>query len=95
MDLPMLGTHEQRKTTQFQVMLVDKQDKTLHPMQQPKINRFFDDKADRDAFVIMFEQSVLKAGGRLKKDPHDHPLFISFDVLNPEGIVDYSITIYH
>lgn len=95
MHLPMLGTDKQTEMTQFQVILTDKTDKTLHPMKQPKTNRFFDNAKDRDAFVNMFEQSIHKAGGRLVKHKQNHPLFTSFNVVNRDGHVDYDITIYH
>lgn len=96
MQLPMLGTEEKTEASRFQVTLVDNTDKSIHPSEYPRINRFFENLKDRNAFVEMLEASIMKTGGRLVHNTvQSHPLFVSFDILDKEGSKNYSITVYN
>lgn len=95
MQLPMLGTTEKTESSKFQVTLVDNRDKQLHPMNYPRIDRFFENISDRNTFVTMFETSIINSGGKLVKNPLTHPLFTSFDIIDENGDKGFQITIYH
>lgn len=95
MELPMLGTAEKTANSQFQVMLTDSTNKSLHPKDYPRKNRFFETVEDRNAFVTMFETTIHKSGGRFVKKKLQHPLFTTFDIIDQEGNKTFDLTIYH
>lgn len=96
MNLPMVGTTEKNEASKYQVTLVEKTDRSLSPMEYPRIDRFFDNIEDRNVFVMMFEASVFKAGGKLVQlDKMTHPLFSSFAVIDNNGLESFEITVYH
>ena len=59
-DAQILGTAEQTESSKFQITLVDKTNKRLHPKDYPRINRYFDNIEERNTFVNLFETSILK-----------------------------------
>lgn len=62
----MFETAEKTESSRYHVTLVDKTNKSLHPLDYPRINRFFDyNIEERNTFVNSFETSVLKSGGKL------------------------------
>ena len=95
MELPMLGTSEKTATSQFQVMLTDSRDKSLHPKDYPRTNRFFETAEDRNTFVTMFESTIHKSGGRFVKKALQHPLFTTFEIIDNQGNKSFDLTIYH
>ena len=94
MELPMLGSSEQRPSSKYQITLVDERNSGQKPMDYPRINRFFDNKEDRTTFLKLFESSVQRSEGQLVVNPFPHPLFISFFILDKEGKKDFSIAVY-
>jgi hypothetical protein len=94
--LPMLGTTEKTESSRYQVMLTDKTNKSLKPLEYPKINRFFDNLNDRNTFIEMFEATIHKSGGKLVHNIRlSHPSFESFDIFDKQGNTSYEITVYH
>lgn len=95
MNLPMIGSSEKTKTSKFQISLVDNSDKSLHPIDYPRINRFFDSKDDRNKFLELFEQTIRQRGGKLvHNDKLSHPSFRTFDIVDNYGNVTHDITVY-
>lgn len=95
-DIEMLGTAEKTESSRFQITLVDKTNQSLHPMDYPRINRFFDNIEERNTFVNSFENSILKSGGKLVHlKIQSHPLFESYEIVDKDGNANYVITIYH
>lgn len=93
--LPMLGTSEKTELSRYQVTLVDKTDKSLHPMEYPRINRFFDSKDNRNTFLQLFENSIRQSGGRLVHNKVlSHPSFQSFEIYDKQGVMNFEITVY-
>ena len=92
----MFGTAEKTESSKFQITLVDKTNKSLHPMDYPRINRFFDNIEERNTFVNSFESSILQSGGKLVHlKMQSHPLFESFVIVDKGGNANYEITVYH
>ena len=95
MNLPMIGTSEKTDASRFQITLVDLTDATCHPMNYPRIHRFFDTIEVRNAFVEQFETSIIQAGGKLVHEVRkSHPLFESFTLVDNAGNKGYSLTVY-
>lgn len=95
MKLPMIGTVDKTASSEFQVTLVDSRDKTLHPMDYPRINRFFDNLDDRNSFITMLESSIIKAGGKIvHNERFSHPLFSSFYIFDSRGNKSFDLTVY-
>lgn len=95
MQLPMIGTSEKTENSQFQITLVDTTDHALHPMDYPRIHRFFDTIADRNLFLQLFETTILTAGGKLVHEfKQSHPLFESFSIYDHKGNLGHEITVY-
>ena len=95
-DIQLLGTAEKTVSSRSQITLVDKTNQSLHPMDYPWINRFFDNIEERNTFVNSFENSILKSGGKLVHlKMQSHPLFESFEIVDKNGNVNYVITVYH
>lgn len=94
--LPIIGTEEKTESSRFQVTLVDKTNKSLKPLEYPRINRFFDNHNDRNTFLKMFESSINETGGKLVHNIRlSHPSFASFDIFDKQGNTRYEITVYH
>lgn len=95
MNLPMIGNEYKTEYSKFQVMLTDKTDKTISPINYTRVNRFFDNIEDRNTFVKLFEESILKVNGKLvhNKDV-SHPLFITFNIYDNQGVSKYDLTVY-
>ena len=95
-DIQMLGIAEITESSRYQITLVDKTNKSLHPLDYPRINRFFDKIEERNTFVNSFETSILKSGGELVHlKRQSHPLFESFEIVDKDGKANYEITVYH
>jgi hypothetical protein len=77
-------------------MLTDKTNKSIHPMDYPRINRFFDNLNDRNTFIQLFQNEINKAGGRLiHNERMSHPVFASIDIYDYKGNVNYELVVYH
>lgn len=95
-ELPMIGTPEKTASSEFQVTLVDKTIPNEYPLGYPRINRFFDNLADRNAFVTMLESSINKFGGKIAvNEKLRHPVFTSFDIFDNKGFKNFELTVYH
>ena len=89
------GTAEQMPNSRYQVMLTDKRNKSLSPLNQPKINRFFEKLEERDGFINSFKIELTQQGGSLKHNPRlNHPSFVVFQIYNQNGENDFDITVY-
>lgn len=93
--LPMLGTAEKTELSNFQLTLVDKTNKSLKPLDYPRVNRFFDNIEDRNNFLNLFESSISQSGGKFVHNARlSHPLFDSFDIFDKNGNTEYEIVVY-
>jgi len=60
MSFPIIGDSEKQDTSKYQVTLVNKKDKSIHPVNYPRMNRFFDNESDRNAFVNELQLIIRK-----------------------------------
>lgn len=94
-DIQMFGSSEKTESSRFQITLVDKTNKNLHPIDYPRINKFFDNTEERNTFINAFESSIIQSGGKLVHlKAQSHPLFESFGIVDDAGNVNYEITVY-
>ena len=95
MNVPAIGTEVKTSRSRYQVTLVDTKTK-MRPMQYPRIHRYFETIEARNEFVRRIETQVMRKGGVMVHEKRlDHPLFMTFKVMDASGYTGYKIVVYH